>query len=41
MLDTQVNQVQRNSQGEIGLYQKFRSSQGLMVRKINGEEDTE
>ena len=41
MLDTQVNQVQRNSQGEIGLYQKFRSSQGLMVRKINGNKDTE
>jgi hypothetical protein len=24
MLDTQVNQVQRSSQGEIGLYWKFR-----------------
>ena len=41
MLDTQVNQVWRSSQGEISLYQKFRSSQGLMDRKFNGEEDTE
>jgi hypothetical protein len=37
MLDTQVNQVHRSSQGESGLYSKFRSPQGLMVRKINGK----
>ena len=41
MLDTQVNQVHRSSQGESGLYQKFRSPQGLMDRKFNGKQDTE
>jgi hypothetical protein len=41
MLDTQVNQVQRSSQGEIGLYWKFRSPQGLMGRKLNGVDGTE
>ena len=32
MLDTQVNQVQRNSQGEIGLYWKFRN----ILAGVNG-----
>jgi hypothetical protein len=34
MLDTQVNQVQRSSQGEIGLCQKFRN--GLAT--VNGSQ---
>jgi hypothetical protein len=34
MLDTQVNQVHRSSQGESGLYQKFRN--GLAT--VNGSQ---
>ena len=41
MLDTQVNQVRGLSQGESGLYWKFRSPEGLMGRKLNGVDGTE